>query len=168
MAARVKLGGKNKDDFDLMFELSNVKVFVIANPEMYNDEDVAKIEEIVKTMSRKIFIDKSYVDFPENKHRDTFLELEGWESVCKLVKRTKYGKITTDAADSLLHEAFKTIALAYLYDVLEKFGYDIENITLDVLNDTGIAVRFYKDTIQEWKYYPGPWQDWGIDDSEQQ
>ena len=76
MAARIKLGGKNKDDFDLMFEFRNVKVFVIANPEMYDDTDISKLEEIVKIMSRKIFIDKSYVDFPENKHRDTFLELE--------------------------------------------------------------------------------------------
>ncbi len=169
MAARVKIGGKNKDDsfdFDLMFEFSDVKFFVIANPDVYDDDEVAKIEEIVNVMSRKIYIDKSYVDFPENKHNDTFLELEGWENVCKLVKRTKYGKISTEAADSLLHEAFKLMALGYMYDTLEKFGYDIEYITLDLLSRSGIMVRFYKDSIQEWKHYPGPWQDWGLEDNE--
>ena len=168
MPVKIKIGGKHKDndDFDLMFEFDDVKMFVIANPDMYDDDDVAKIEEIVDVMSKRIYIDKSYVDFPENKHQDVFLELEGWENVCKLVKRTKYGKITTESADSLLHEAFKMMAIAYMYDVLEKFGYDIDGITLDVLNDYGIAVKFYKDGIQEWKHYPGPWQDWGLDDNE--
>lgn len=169
MPTRVKIDGKykDKDDFDLMFEFDNVKMFVIANPATYDDDDVAKIEELVNSMSRKIYIDKSYVDFPENKHQDVFLELEGWDNVCKLLKRTKYGKITTDSADSLLHEAFKMMVLTYMYDVLEKFGYDIDDIALDVLNDFGIAVKFYIDIIQEWKYYPGPWQDWGLEDCEQ-
>ena len=167
MPAKVKIGGKSKDDFDLMFEFDNIKLFVIVNPDVYDDNDVAKIEEIVNAMSKKIVIDKSYVDFPENKHQDVFLELEGWENVCKLVKRTKYGKITTESADSLLHDAFQMMILAYMYDVLEKFGYDINEITLDILNGSDIAVKFFKDTVQEWKYYPGPWQDWGLEESEQ-
>lgn len=167
MAAKVKVGGKSKNDFDLMFEFDDVKFFVIANPDVYDENDVAKIEEIVSIMSKRIYVDKSYVDFPENKHQDVFLELEGWENICKLVKRTKYGTIVSAASDTLLYDAFKQIAIAYMYTILEKYGYDIDNITLDTINGNGIMVKFFKDSIQEWKHYPGPWQDWGLEDSEQ-
>ena len=67
--------------------------------------------------------------------------------MCKLVKKTKFGKKTSNAADEVIIEAFKAIVTAYIYDVLEKFGYDIEGINVDFLTDSGIDVKFYKDTI---------------------
>lgn len=114
-------------------------------------------------MSKRICIDKSYVDFPENKHQDTFIELDGWRNLCSLLKKTKYGSRSTDAADEIVVEAFKTMVSAYLYSVLESFGYDIESITVDFVHGYGIDVKFYKDAVQEWKSYPGPWQDWDLE-----
>ena len=98
-------------------------------------------------MSKQIYVDKSYVDFPENRHCDVFLELEGWQIMCKLIKRTKYGKISVNSVDDILCETFKTILLAYMYSTLEKFGYDIENIQLDIINGNKLNVKFYKDTV---------------------
>lgn len=166
MAVKVKTSGKNKDNFDIVFEFKNAEFFVTVDPDMYNDIDLAEIEYIVNHMSKDIWIDKSYVDFPENKHKDVFLGLDGWENVCKLVRRTKYGKLSPKLADGILFEAFQLMMTAYMYDILEKFDYDISGINLDVLNK-GIETYFYKDGIQEWKHYPGPWQDWGLEDSEQ-
>lgn len=98
-------------------------------------------------MSREIVIDKSYVTFPENKHRDTFLELEGWNSLCKLVKKTKFGKKSSNAADEVVADAFKAMIAAYMYDILEKFGYDIEGINVDFMHGYGLDVKFYRDGV---------------------
>ena len=130
---------------------------------MYGEKEAEKIEDIVQRMSEKIYIDKSYVEFPENKHRDTFIELDGWDNLCGLLKKTKFGKLSTDSADELVAEAFRVIITAYMYSVLECLGYDIEGITVDFVHGYGIDVKFYKDMVQEWKSYPGPWQEWGLE-----
>lgn len=168
MANKSKSFTKQKDDnIELQFHFENVQLFVVTNPDIYNDEDSSKIDEIVQHMSRSIWIDKSYVDFPENKHQDTFLELDGWNKLCSLIKKTKYGKESAGIADDIIVQSLKLMVIAYMYSVLESFGYDIEGIAIDFMHNYRLDVKYYIDTVQEWKYYPGPWQDWGLDDSEQ-
>lgn len=165
LKSKIKLNQQSSND-DLLLEFSNIQFFVIANPDTYDDNAVSQIEKIVDVMSKHIYIDKSYVDFPENKHCDVFLELDGWQNMCKLIKKTKYGKISSNSADEILHETFKLIVVAYMYSVLEKFNYNIEDIQLDIVNGSGLDVRYYEDKIQEWKHYLGPWQEWNSEDSE--
>ena len=96
-----------------------------------------------------------------------FLELIGWENLCRLVKKTEFGKKSTILVDDVIADAFKVMIIAYIYSILEKYDYDIDGIQLDVIANSGINTKFYKDIHMEWKRYPGPWQDWGLEDCEQ-
>ena len=159
---KTKIGGK-PPDAELIFVFKNVKMQAIVDPEIYDEKDAKEIDRILEIMTQEISIDKSYVDFPENKHQDTFIELEGWERLCQLVKKTQFGKKSSNMADEIVIESFKTIILGYLYSIYECLGYNIDGIALDFEHAAGLHTEFYKDTIQEWKHYPGPWQDWGLD-----
>lgn len=156
---------KSHSDDDLILEFYNVKFFVIPNPDKFSDKDISRIENIVKIMSDVIYIDKSYVDFPENKYNDVFLEFEGWENLCKLIKKTNYGEKSGEKISLILIDSFKLIITTYMYYILSLYDYNIEDITLDLL-DSEIVVKYFKDTTQYWKYNPGPWQDWGLKNNE--
>lgn len=45
MAMKTKVGGKPKDDYDLLFVFDNVQVIVFADPAVYSDEEAKTIEE---------------------------------------------------------------------------------------------------------------------------
>lgn len=165
---KTKIDNSSSNYLDIILEFNNIKLFVLVEPDTYTNSEIQKIENTVAIMSKRIFIDKSYVDFPENKHKDVFIEYNGWKNLCKLLKKTKYCKEMSSITNNVLNDTFKVIVIAYIYHVLEIFGYDIENISVDFMLDCELSVKFHKDTVKEWKYYPGPWQDWGLDDNEHQ
>lgn len=49
------------------------------------EEEQEEIKNAVKHLSREMWIDKSYVEFKENKHEDTFMLEAGWNELCALV-----------------------------------------------------------------------------------
>lgn len=153
---------QKKQDCQIQYLFKNVKFSVDVDEDIYDDNDKKEISRIVNGVSKEICIDKSYVDFDENKHNDTFIELDGWNKLCKLVKKTKFGKNATPSQDEELDEAFKLLAYAYVYSILEKYGYDISCIQLSFKDNSSFRAIFLEDTVDEWKYYPGKWQDWKL------
>ena len=57
-------------------------------------------------LANKIYIDKTYVEFKENKHKDTFMYEDGWKQLCRLVLRTHFGNKATKEQDQQLREAY--------------------------------------------------------------
>lgn len=151
---------KTNKYFDLQFIFKYVFVECIIDDELYSKEEKQKIYDIIKLLSKEIVIDKSYVQFKDNKHEDVFILEEGWNSVCKLAIDTKYGKNATKSENLILMESYMLMILCYLYHCLEILGYSSDGIIIDFTNKSKFMVEIHKDTINEWKYYPGKWQTW--------
>lgn len=148
------------DEDNLLFVFSYVVVDVDVNPEVYSDKDKKKMFQIANEMANKICIDKSYVEFPENKHQDTFMYETGWKALCKLVLQTEFGHKATKAQDQKLSELYQQMICIYLSNCLMLYGYDDENFAIEIAAGSKFQVEVFYDSCQEWKSYPGPWQDW--------
>lgn len=60
-------------------------------------------------LSREIVIDKTYVDYKGTKYEKTFMYEDGWNSLCELVMKTKFGKKATRDEDARLRESYKAM-----------------------------------------------------------
>ena len=147
-----------------MFEFRNIKVFVIANPEMYDDTDISKLEEIVKIMSRKIFIDKSYVECKDNKRKSVFMVESGWNSLRDVILDTKFCKYIYGNTNEVLIDAFATMGRCYVYECLSSKTEKFTSINVTVKEDCEFEVIVCKDVSNDYKRYLGRWQDWEFDD----
>ena len=58
---------------------------VVVDPDFYDDATRLEMTGLANDLANEIIIDKSYVDFKENKHQDTFITSEGWTKLCRLV-----------------------------------------------------------------------------------
>jgi hypothetical protein len=83
---------------------------------------------IANEMANNIYVDKSYVQFKGNKHEDTFMLEEGWKQFCKLAIDTNFNKNWTIQKDRLLFETYQVLIVAYIEEILKKYGYDCEHI----------------------------------------
>lgn len=145
-------------DLQFTFKYVNINFKV---DESYSVEECEKIKTILNTMSETIVIDKSYVEFKENKHNDTFMIEKGWNELCALVISTNFGKNATPPQAEALLQSYCMMLLCYAYQILQKFDYDVSTIYLYMPKDGKFMVEFEEDKIKEWKTYPGKWQTWG-------
>lgn len=58
---------------------------VHVNSNVFSEDEALEIKQIVKEICKEMWIDKSYVEFSENKHEDVFMLEKGWNELCKLV-----------------------------------------------------------------------------------
>ena len=58
---------------------------VVVDPDFYDDATCLEMTGLANDLANEIIIDRSYVDFKENKHQDTFITSEGWTKLCRLV-----------------------------------------------------------------------------------
>lgn len=85
---------------------------------------------------------------------------DGWNKLCQLVIDTKFGKNINTEQNNIMQEAYMMMILCYTYLFLENFGYSSDGIFLEIVYKSRFMIGYQKDTINEWKYYPGKWQDW--------
>lgn len=143
---------------DLIFTFKFACIDFVVNEETYSTDDCKQIRQILSTLTREITIDKSYVDFKDNRHDKVFMTEYGWNALCKLAIDTRR-KATQKQNDTKI-ESYSMIILSYLYQALEDFGYDTDEIYLEVAEDSYFMVEFEYDETSAWKSYPGKWQSW--------
>ena len=150
---------KQPDNVDLLFTFKYVCIACHVHDSV-PEEEQEEIKNAVKHLSREMWIDKSYVEFKENKHEDTFMLEDGWNELCALVIQTKCGQNATKQQNAMMQESFNLMILCYAYLFLENLGYDTDDIVLEIAPNGKYMIEYEEDTIQEWKHYPGKWQTW--------
>ena len=157
--AKPKKKKAEEEKFELLFIFKYVCVNYEMNDEL-DEETQARVNNALKLLTKEIYIDKTYVDFKGTKYKKTFLREDGWKELCDLVFKTKFGnKCKKDDNDRML-EAYSSIIVCYLYQALSDLGFDVENIHLEIADQSRFMVEFHKDVCEEWKTYVGPWQSW--------
>lgn len=145
---------------DLIFTLRYVVMMVDVDPEFYDDAAHRKMTGLANDLANEIVIDRSYVDFKENKHQDTFITSDGWTKLCRLVCDLQFNNKHIQNSEAILTQAYAEMSAAYINMCLQIFGYDVDHFAVEMVPGTKFLAEISRDTIQEWKRYPGRWQDW--------
>lgn len=145
---------------DLIFTLKYVVMSVDVDPEFYDDDAHFQMTGLANDLANEIVIDKSYVDFKENKHQDTFITSDGWTKLCRLVCDLQFNHKRVQNSEEILTYAYAEMSAAYISICLQILGYDCDHFAVEMVPGTKFLAKITLDTVQEWKHYPGRWQDW--------
>jgi len=137
---------------NIVINISNLKCTVDANPGEYSDEERDRIQEIVDTMSRDIWIDRTYVAFRGNRWKDAFINEDMWYKFTKAVIRTDFGTKGGGETREFVDEGTLIIALTYLYDVVMKYGYSPEDIEISVKKRSTYRTAYAEDERNDWRF----------------
>lgn len=148
---------KNKDLYNLekpnlIINIINLKCKINVNEDIYTNEDKIKIEKIVNSLSKNIWIDRTYVDFKRNRWKDSFIVENKWYELCKLIIKTKSGKNGTKKDNEEISNCLLLLSLTYLYSIIEKYGYDPENIDIYFTKRTKFKCMYELDERTSWNF----------------
>jgi len=115
---------------------------------------------LLRTLTKEVWIDRTYVEFDGTKFEKTFLLEEGWNALRDLVVDTDFGKKCTKRQSNMMDHAFRSMLPGYFEMIFEDLGWDVDNIEFEIVEDAPIDVEYVKDTAEDWKRYPGKWQTW--------
>lgn len=148
---------KNKDllnleNPNLIIKILNLKCKVEVNEDVYSNEDKENIKNIINMMSKEIWIDKTYVDFKRNRWRDAFIVEKMWYEFCKLIIKTDFGKKGNKRDNDEIANNLLVLSLTYLYSIIEKYGYDTENIDIFFTKKTKFKCIYELDERTSWNF----------------
>lgn len=146
------------DPKDLVLVFKGINVNVDCNPAEFTEDECKNINQIVNLMSQSIMIDYSYVDYKQTKYNKTFIIEDGWNKLCKSLCITDFSRSCSARDKMMLNEAYSALVIQYLYQCLEDYGYEIENICLEVPEKQQFSVEFQQMHVHD--NYPGRWQSW--------
>ena len=145
---------------EIVYAFKDVCADFDMNPSVYGEKDAKKIAEILDSLTKEIWIDKTYVDFKGTKFEKTFMYEEGWDALRELVLDTDYGKRCTKYQRETIDGAYREMLIEYIRMVFDDMGWDVENLAFSIDDKTPFKVEYYPDVAEEWKRYPGKWQTW--------
>jgi len=141
------------DDFTLI-----ISGFRLEIDSLENEKDLDEIKKEFDLISEEIWIDKTYVDFKENKYEFVFLREDGWNELKRFIWKI-YDNYSIET-HMIIRKTLESIIISYMEHMAVQLGYDPELLYFSVDPDSDINIRLIKDTAKEWLTYPGRWQDW--------
>ncbi len=145
---------------DYLFEFKYCNFDVTFEEGQYTEKEQKEIKDLVFEIGNHIFIDKSYVDFKGSKYEKTFMREQGWNELCALLQKTKLGKYATKVENSTLMICYTMMIQCYVYIFLDDLGIDVNNLCVELAENTGFLTHVEEDTSKAWEKYPGKWQTW--------
>ena len=137
---------------DLEIVIEDLDVDFDVDPEFITEEQCCHIAKILETMSKSISIDKTYVDFKGNHFKDSFIVESEWYKLLEAIREQLSGKKISKRKIDYIRGSLMTVAMFYLYGVLDKYGYDPNYINIYV--DTSCKnfhAKYFKDTRTNWE-----------------
>ena len=103
-------------------------------------------------MSRSIWIDKTYVDFKGNHFKDAFIVESEWYKLLEAIREQLSGKKLSKKKIDYIRGSLMTVAMFYLYGILDKYDYDTSYINI-VIDESceNFHAKYFKDTRTNWE-----------------
>lgn len=143
------------DHRSILIEIKNLECYVDCNPDVFTEYDVIQINKIVDGMSKNIFIDKTYVVFKGNRWKDAFIIEEKWEELIDILiefkTMKKYNKYYP-SYKKFINSAFFTFTIVYLSGILDKYGYDPEELNIKFNQECDYSFEVKPDFRTNWNY----------------
>ena len=137
---------------NIVINISNLKCTIDVNPVEYSEEEAERLRTIIDTMSRDIWIDRTYVAFRGNRWKDAFINEDMWYRFTKSVIKTNFGTRGGGKTIEFVEEETLIIALTYLYGIAEKYGFSPEDIEIDVKKRSTYKTSYIEDTRKDWRF----------------
>ena len=138
------------DKPNLIINLLGIKFDISVDDGVYSDDEFSKLTNIIDGLSKSIWIDRTYVQFRGNRFKDAFIKEDGWYQLNKRLTMECLGK--GDGTEDETAEALLTLAMCYLYDMLSKYGYDTETISLEFGKNMKFESMIYIDNRTSWRF----------------
>lgn len=135
----------------IVLHIQNIDCDIDANPEVYSNKDIDRLTDIIDHMAKDIWIDKTYVSFGKNRFKDAFIVEDKWYDFVKLISISTIHKIDR-RGQRAIKESLLTIASVYLYQIAEKYGFDTENIDIQICGQSKIKSEIFKDDRTSWNF----------------
>lgn len=123
---------KNGHFPSLIIKIIGLKFDIDINEEVYDQEKRKEIRELVKELSKEIWIDKTYVDYKGTRWADAFMVEEKWYEFVDLIWKTGFGRYADEEQLYEISQCLMIMASTYMYIELKSYGYDLDNIDLNV------------------------------------
>lgn len=134
----------------MIIHIMDLECIVDANPYVYSDDEIEHLKDLVSSLAEDIWIDKTYVAFRGNRWKDAFIVEKKWYDLIKLLIRTNFGKNTGELSKDVITESLLVLAMAYLYQMASKYGYDSEDIDISFKPKSKLDVEYLEDTRTDW------------------
>ena len=155
---------ENLNTFELEFIIIGAKFNVEFEDGFFDEDEKHEMIEYIDAISKKIFIDRSYVECKGNNRKSVFMLEDGWNSLRDMLIDTDYGKYLHLKNHETLIEALSVMANCYLYECISLKTEHISHISISIKPEP-FDVIICKDRSNDWKNYKGEWQNWKFDDN---